>query len=166
MTNPIQSSVNRSDYAQPEATSAAENEAQMSLISAHPGTSPSQGSAPAAAAPATPAVSALVSRFSPPSGVHPPVEPSLSKALLNCSLEASNLALQAAVVIAAAPETLGASLIGAARLTLPALVVQRCVERDEAAQVAVGTRANQAADCASQGAIALSLVDGGVICEK
>ena len=171
MPNPIQASIDPSQCTLAEDISAEESDAQMSLTSAHAVANASQSSAPApaalpAAAAASPAVSALVSRFTAPSGAHPPVEPSRGRALLSCSVEVANLALTGGLVAAAIPETAGASLLAGARVGLAAVSLMRCVERDEAKQVQDGYHANQAADCRSEGAIPLTTQDGSVVCAR
>jgi hypothetical protein len=57
-------------------------------------------------------------------------------------------------------------LLGAARSTVALGNATRCIQRDEAQQVEEGERANQAADCKRDGAIALSQADGSVICAR
>jgi hypothetical protein len=166
MPNPIQASIDPSVCSFPEDVSLAENDAQMSLSSAHPATTASAPAQSAPAAPPSPAVSALVSRFTAPTGSHPPVEPSLGKAILNCGLEEANFAGTAAGIILAAPETLGASLLAGVRLITGGALIQRCINRDEAQQVQDGTRANLAADCRNEGALPLTTTDGAVVCAK
>jgi hypothetical protein len=172
MPSPIQASSDLSQCTLPEDVSAEESDAQMSLTSAHAVANASQSSAsapaaqPAPTAAASPAVSALVSRFTAPSGAHPPVEPSRGRALLNCSVELANVALTAGLVAAAIPETAGASLLAGARVGLAAVTLMRCVERDEAKQIQDGYHANQAADCRSEGAIPLTTQDGSVVCAR
>jgi hypothetical protein len=147
----------------------------MSLSSAHPDSVGSAGGAAipnapgaptAPGAPLSPAVSTLVSRFTPPTVVHPPVEPSLTRALLDCGVEGINLALTSALVLAAIPETAGASLLAGARIGLAGAGLARCIERDEARQVQDANEANQAADCRAAGALALAANDGSVVCVK
>ena len=136
----------------------------MSLTSAHPGASAPPSPA---ATPPSPAVSALVSRFTAPSGVHPPVEPSLGKALLNCKAPIGSYVTTAATVLLAVPETYGASFaLGVARIGMAAASVQNCLAQQETAQVTDGNHANQIAVCKSQNAIPLLTMDGAVVCAK
>lgn len=141
----------------------------MSLTSAHPSSDGSAGGSPAPGAPGaplSPAVSTLVSRFTTPTVVHPPVEPSLARAVLDCGLESVNFTLTSALVLAAIPETAGASLLAGARVGLAGASLTRCIERDEARQVQDGNHANQIADCRAEGALPLSADDGNVVCVK
>jgi hypothetical protein len=111
-------------------------------------------------------VTALVSRFTAPAGTHPPVEPSLGEAMLNCKLPITNYLLSVAAVVAAAPETGGASLIAAGKILTAAIGVQACLSQNEAEQVQNGNRAALAADCRADGAIPLTTTDGQVVCAK
>jgi len=144
----------------------------MSLTSAHPNSLGSAGGSPALSAPSapsaplSPAVSTLVSRFTTPTVVHPPVEPSLARAVLDCGLESVNLALTSALVLVTVPETAGASLLAGARIGLAGASLTRCIERDEARQIQDGTHANQAADCRAEGSLPLTAGDGNVVCVK
>jgi hypothetical protein len=113
------------------------------------------------------AVSALVSRFTAPSGVHPPVEPSLGEALLNCKLATLSSVVNTAGAIAAAPETFGASfVIAALRLAGSSGTLVNCIDQNEKQQVAAANLANEAADCRREGAIPLTTTDGVVVCAK
>jgi hypothetical protein len=173
MPDPIQS-LDPSMCSLPDDVTVDENNAQMCLSAAHPSASSTPTSAPAPSAlgprapasPPSPAVSALVSRFTLPSGVHTPVEPSLAKAMLSCTSEEGTFISTAGVIITAAPETLGASLFGGFAIINSARVVQNCLADKEAQQVVDGNRANQAADCRAEGAIPLTTTDGVVVCAK
>lgn len=175
MPNPINASFDPALCSSPDDVTAEENDAQMNLISAHPAVSATPSAAPAPnaqpapaapTAPPSPAVSALVSRFTAPTGMHPPVEPSVSSALSNCKLPISNYLLSAAAIVVSAPETLGASLLAGAKVLTLAAGVDSCLEQNEAQQVKDGNRANLAADCRAIGAIPLTTVDGLVVCAK
>jgi hypothetical protein len=165
MPDPISS--NTDPTLLPEITNE-ENEARMSLISAHPDAPNPTTVAPAAApsAPASPAVGALVARFSAPSGSHPPIEPSLGKAILECASPIGNYLLNLGIVVGTAPETGGVSLANAARVLSAASSAQTCIAQSEAKQVQDGTRANLAADCRAEGAVPLTTPDGNVVCAK
>jgi len=178
MPDPIQASYDPAQCTLDSEPTLAEAEAQMSLGSAHPSALGSAASSPAPnaaggsstaggpSAPPSPAVSALVSRFTTPTVVHPPVEPSLARAVLDCGVEGANLALTSALVLAAIPETAGASLLAGARIGLAGASLLRCIERDEARQIQDGNRANQTADCRAEGALPLTAADGNVVCAK
>jgi hypothetical protein len=173
MPDPIQS-LDPSLCSLPDDVTVDENNAQMCLSAAHPSASSTPTSAPAPSAlgprapasPPSPAVSALVSRFTLPSGVHTPVEPSLAKAMLKCTAEEGNLVGTAGLIIAAAPETVGASLAGGFAIINAARIVRNCLADNEAQQIVDGNRANQVADCRSEGAIPLTTTDGAVVCAK
>ena len=131
-----------------------ENEARMSLISAHP------------EAPPSPAVSALVTRFTPVSKAPPP-EPSIGHALLNCKLATFSYAANVATVLAAAPDSFGLSFaLGAARITAAGLTLDNCLEQDEANQIASATRETAVTACRTDGGTPLSAADGSVVCAK
>ncbi len=102
-------------------------------------------------------------RFSPPTGAHPPVEPSFSKAAGHCAWELANAALDIGEVAKA-----GGDWISKAFAVGHALVnvgnAARCIQRDEAQQVAEGERLNQSADCVRDGAVPLLEPDGSVVC--
>lgn len=147
-----------------DGVSAEENDAQMSLSAAHATASASQGAAPSAA-PST-AVGALVSRFTTPTGVHPPVVPSLGEAFANCKLATLAYVAKTAAVLIAAPETFGASFaVGALRIAGTSSALSSCIEQNENQQIQAGNLANQAADCRSEGATPLTTTDG-VVCAK
>ena len=139
----------------------------MSLSSAHPLVSSNQGPPTAPDAPLSPAVSELVSRFKPPSVVHPSVEPSLGHALLNCKVATATYLANTAITLITAPETFGfAFAAAAARIAAGGAALASCIEKDGQKQVDEGNRANQAADCRNAGAIPLLDSDGNVVCEK
>lgn len=167
MPDPIQSSSNVCDFTPIDSATAEETNGQVSLAAAHaaqPG-APQATSAPPSA-PSSPAVNQLVARFVKPPSIHPPVEPSLTKALGNCKIETALFAVTAVTTIGAAPETFGlAFLAGAAKLVGTGINLDRCLEREEAAQVAAGNRANQTADCQAVGGTAISGADGSVLCQ-
>jgi hypothetical protein len=165
MPDPISASTDLPLCSLTEGVTADENDAQMSLSSAHP----SAGAAPSApsTAPAPPAVSALVARFTPPAGTHPPVEPSLGTALLNCKVATAAYVANTVGVVALAPETLGWSfVVGALRIGATGAALVSCIDKSEAEQVRAGTLANQAEDCRSAGATPLTGSDGNVVCVK
>jgi hypothetical protein len=170
MPNPVQASFDPALCSLTDGVSPEENDVQMCLSPLAPLANGAQTAAPSPSAPSgsppSPAVSVLVSRFTTPTGTHPPVEPSLGKAIVNCGWEEANFAGTAAGIIIAAPETLGASLLAAFRLTTGAGLIQRCINRDEAQQVQDGTRENLAADCRNEGAIPITTTDGAVLCAK
>ncbi|HTA89886.1 MAG TPA: hypothetical protein VK745_09935 [Polyangiaceae bacterium] len=175
MPNPINASFDPALCSSPDDVTAEENDAQMNLMSAHPAASatPSAATAPnaqpAAAAPTpppSPAVSALVSRFTAPTGMHPPVEPSLTKALLNCKAAVGNYLINFAAVAISAPDTLGASLVAGSKVMIAGANVTACLDQNEAQQVSDGNRANQADDCRTVGAIPLTTSGGAVVCAK
>ncbi len=175
MPNPINASFDPALCSSPDDVTAEENDAQMNLISAHtaasatPSAAPAPNAQPAASAPTPPpsaAVSALVSRFTAPTGTHPPVEASLGDALLNCKLPIGNLLLSVAAIAVAVPETLGAALLPGAKVLWSGGGVMSCVNQNEAQQVKDGNRANLAADCRAIGAIPLTTTDGVVVCAK
>jgi hypothetical protein len=172
MPDPIQASHDLAQCTLDSEPTLAENEAQMCLSSAHPSSLGSAANSPAASAPSAPsapssaAVSTLVSRFTPPTVLHPPVEPSLARAVLDCGVEGINLALTSALVVVAVPETAGASLLAGARIGLAGASLLRCIERDEARQIADGNHADQAADCRAAGALPVTTADGSVACVK
>jgi hypothetical protein len=163
MPDPISSNV---DPTLPPEITNEENEARMSLVSAHPSDpNPSVAAPPAPHAPPSPAVSTLVSRFTP-SGAHPPVEPSLGKALLNCKLQLANYLINLGATAAAAVESGGVSLLSLGKTAGAAAGVQVCIAQNEAQQVADGARANRAADCRAAGATPLTTPDNSVVCVK
>lgn len=175
MPNPINACYDPALCSSPDDVTAEENDAQMNLISAHPvaNATPSAAAAPNAqptptgpTAPPSPAVDALVSRFSKPAGTHPPVEASLTKALSNCKLPVSNYLLSGAAIVINTPETLGASLLAGAKVLTAAAGLDSCLEQNETQQVIDGNRANLAADCRAIGAIPLTTTDGEVVCAK
>jgi hypothetical protein len=175
MPNPINASFDPALCSSPDDLTAEENDAQMNLISAHPAASTTSSAAPAAnaqpapaapTAPPSPAVSALVSRFTPATGMHPPVEPSLAKALMNCKAAIGNYVINFAAVAISAPDTLGASLVAGGKVVMAGASVTACLDQNEAQQVSDGDRANQAADCRALGAIPLTTSDGAVVCAK
>ncbi|HEX3775815.1 MAG TPA: hypothetical protein VHV51_15190 [Polyangiaceae bacterium] len=166
MPNPISS--NTDPTFSPEISNE-ENEALMSLVSAHP-SDPNQSSAasPTQPAPATPspAVSTLVSRFTP-SGSHPPPETSILSAFANCKLATVSYVGTLGSIAAAAPETFGASVaFGLVRIGAASATLLGCLEEEEAKQVVNAERADAIADCNSAGAAALTAADGSVICVK
>jgi hypothetical protein len=168
MADPIQSSTNSSWYSIPEGASAAENAAQMSSISGKspdisPGATAGAPGAPSSAAPAPNGTALLVARFSTPSAV-PVAQPSFLKAALDCGLELGSAAITTLTVAAALPETFGTSLLAIGRVAFSAASAGRCITRDEAQQTQADVKAAQAADCAAQGAIALSTADGAAVC--
>ena len=145
-----------------DGVTAEENDAQMSLSSAHP----VAGAVPSAP-PAPPAVSALVARFTPPAGSHPPVEPSLGAALLNCKVATAAYVANTVGVVALAPETLGWSFaVGALRIAATSAALVSCIDQSEAEQVRAGTQANEAEDCRNAGATPLTGSDGSIVCVK
>ena len=90
---------------------------------------------------------------------------SLTKALVNCKLETALFAVTAVTTIGAAPETFGlAFLAGAAKLVGTGMALNRCLEREEAAQVTAGNLANDVADCQTMGRTAVAAPDGSVLC--
>jgi hypothetical protein len=135
MPNPIRSATDSSAYAPAEAASADENNAQMCLPSAIPSANASSTSS---ALP--PAVNALVSRFVAPSGTHAPVQPSLPKALWDCSVELSNAAASVSALVVSGPAGLAAALITGVHTFAALVSAERCVERDESQQVTSGTQ--------------------------
>jgi hypothetical protein len=171
MPNPIQASIDPALCSLSDGVSAEEYDAQMCLSPLAPLANGAQTAAPASSAPSgsppSPAVSALVSRFTTPTGAHPPVEPSLTEALLNCKVATTAYLANTAGVVIAAPETLGASFVfGALRIAATSAALISCIDQNEAKQVQDGNRANQAADCRNEGAIPLTTADGLVVCEK
>jgi len=178
MPDPIQSPSNLSWYPSAEGASAAENAAQICSVSLHDADLPaSQSSTPAgprpastASAGATPGASVpatgsqlLVARFTP-AKVQPAPQPSVLKSALACAPELANVVLTTAAAIAAAPETLGASLLAASRITLTGAVFDRCATRDEEQQVKKEINATAAKDCEAAGGTALLASSGSVVC--
>ena len=155
MPDPVSSSPNSSYFEPLEGASAAENEAQMCLISAHSLENPS--------APSSLAVDALVSRFTLPRE-NTAIEPSLATALANCGDEALALVVKTGVAVLAAPETAMASLLVTSSLLSASVSLNRCLEADQARQVEEGTRKAQAADCEARGDVALLTSGGSVVC--
>ena len=166
MPDPIQSSNSTCRFTPVEVQGASieENNGQVCLISAHSReATPATPSAPAA--PASPAVNQLVARFVKPTGVHPPVEPSLAHALGNCKMATASYLVASATTIAAAPETGGLSFwLGAAKIATTGAALIHCIESDETAQVEAGIRAYQNADCQAMGGVALAAGDGSALC--
>jgi len=74
------------------------------------------------------------------------------------------VALTTAAAIAAAPETLGASLLAVSRITLTGAVFDRCATRDEEQQVKKEINATAAKDCEAAGGTALLSSSGSVVC--
>ncbi len=107
----------------------------------------------------------LVLRFPPPVAQALP-EPSGWGAAWRCGLELANAVATTAAVAIAAPETWGASLVGAARIGVAEGNFERCVERDEAKQVKDQSSALALANCESHGGIALSTVRGSLLCVR
>ena len=165
MPDPIQSATHSSSYQPIDGASAEENQGQICLSPPQSTAGVSNGSVAAGApAPSTsPAVRSLVVRFTAPNGSHPPVEPSLGKALGNCSLEIASAAVAVGSVLVT-PVGLATTLLSGARSLLSVGIANRCIERDEAQQIAEGERAHQAADCEHDGTMPLLKPDGSVIC--
>ncbi|MES1177238.1 MAG: hypothetical protein ABUL62_23145 [Myxococcales bacterium] len=163
MPDPIQS-IAPSSYLPIEGASAEETAGQVCLPPALPNASASPAAADAP--PTSPAVPALVARFSAPTGSHPPVQPSLGKALEHCGWEVANAAVSVATALVTGPAGLATTLLSGARGVIGLGSAERCIERDRAQQVAEGQRANQAADCARDGAVPLLNADGAVICAR
>jgi hypothetical protein len=165
MPDPIQSSLDSSSYPPVEGASAEENKGQVCLSPAVPNASVND--APVAAGgcePSTsPAVRSLVARFTTPTGSHPPAEPSLTQAVANCGWEVANAAVSIASSLVT-PVGLAATLLSGARSLIGVGSAERCIERDEARQIAEGERTNQSADCERDGAMPLLKPDGSVIC--
>jgi hypothetical protein len=162
MPDPIQT-IASSSYLPVEGASAEENSGQVCLSPVLPNASVSQATAAADAPPASPAVTSLVARFSPPTGTHPPVEPSLGVALESCGWEVANAAVSVSAMLVT-PVGLAATLLSGARSLIGVGTAERCIERDEARQIAEGEKADRAADCERDGAIPLTKADGSVIC--
>ncbi len=165
MPDPIQSASNSSSYESAEAErAAAEERGQVCLPPAQPNASVARAelaAGPASTppdAPRPPGTSLLVARFSPPTGAHPPVEPSLLKAVKYCSLEAASAALDLGHGIVAH------DLVAGAHALINVGAAARCIVRNEAEQVKQGEVTNQSADCVRDGAIPLLEADGTVIC--
>lgn len=132
----------------------------MSAVRAESATS----AAPPSASPPTPSGSSvLVARFTPPKGSHPPVEPSLTKAVKYCALEGASAVLDIAHTVLARGSVAEAVVAGA-HAALNVAAAARCVVRHEAEQVKQGEVQNKSADCARDGAIPLLKADGTVIC--
>jgi hypothetical protein len=163
MPDPIQS-IASSSYQPLEGASAEENSGQVCLSPAAPNASVSETKVPADAPAAPPAVTSLVVRFSPPTGSHLPIEPSLGEAVTNCSWEVANASIAVATALAAAPIGPLATLLTGARGVIGLGTAERCIERDEARQVAEGEKAKQSADCERDGAMPLLKPNGAVIC--
>jgi hypothetical protein len=159
MPDPIQS-VASSPYLPVEGQSQEENSGQVCLAPVLPSTTSAETNAAGAS---SNAVTSLVTRFTLPTGSHPPVEPSLRVAVANCGWEVANPAVTVAATLVA-PAGLAATLLTGARSLIAVGSAERCIERDEARQVLEGERANQAADCARDGAVPLTTADGSVVC--
>jgi hypothetical protein len=170
MPDPIQT-IDSSSYPPIASANAEENSGQVCLSPALPNASASASASasaqtvPADASPVSPAVNSLVARFSPPIGSHPPVEPSLARAIEHCSWEVANAALGIGAVLVT-PVGLAATLLNGARSLVSIGTAERCIERDVAKQIAEGETANQAADCERDGAIPLTKAGGSVICAR
>jgi hypothetical protein len=166
MPEPIQSSLDSQSYSAVDGASTEENAGQVCLPPVQSSASDNAGSTELLGprAPSTPAVTSLVARFTAPTGVHPPVVPSLGHALSSCSWEIAGAALAAGGLLV--PAGLAATLISGGRAAIGMGSANRCIERDEAKQIADGERANQSADCERIGAIGLRTADDGVICAK
>ena len=163
MPDPIQS-IAPNTYLPVEGASAEENSGQVCLPPANANVS--TAFVAANAPPTSPAVPSLVARFTAPTGSHPPVVPSLGKAVGNCAWEVANASVSVATALAAAPVGALATLLTGGRGVIALGTAERCIERDEARQVAEGEKANQAADCERDGAIPLVKADGAVICAR
>lgn len=167
MPNPIQSTPNSSSYLPMEGASAEENNGQVclspvpSIVCFDPGSTVATAEP---SSPASPAVTSLVARFTPPTGSHPPVEPSLSKAIEHCSWETANAVVGFGSSIFIAPSELTTALASGARALIGIGTAARCIQRDEAQQVAKAEISNQSADCVRDGAMPLLKSDGSVIC--
>ena len=164
MPDPIQVSSSSSSIPI-DGASAEETSGQVCLSPTVPNASLSQVTVPPSPPSVSPAVSSLVARFSPPNGSHPPVAPSLGKALENCGWEVAGAALAVGTALLT-PAGLATTLLTGARGVVGLGSAERCIERDEARQVSEGETANQAADCARDGAIPLLKADGSVICAR
>lgn len=147
MSDPIQSSTNTSYYPDVEGATKAENEGQICLSSEHPPPTPQPA-----------AVTALVKRYTP--------EPSLSKALTDCSGETIGLGLKIAGIAVSAPETFGASLLAAGVLGQAASSLVNCIDASEAKQVELAKRQADAGECQTRGGQAVQSYDGAVVCLK
>lgn len=134
-----------------------EDEARMSLISAHPDAAPPSPS---------PGVTTLVTRFTKV-GTAPPPEPSLAHALLNCKLATFTYVANTATIVAAAPDSFGLSFVlGAARIAATSVALSNCIQQDEASQIANATRENAVTACHNDGGTPLNGADGSVVCAK
>ncbi len=164
MPEPIQSSLASQSQSAIDGASAEENTGQVCLPSAQPA---SVSSVPTEAlgprVPTPPAVTSLVARFTLPTGVHPPVVPSLATAVSHCGWEVAGAAVSAGGALVPNGD-LVSLLFSGARGVIGIGTANRCVERDEAQQIADGERANQIADCERDGAMPLLKADGSVIC--
>lgn len=163
MPDPIQSTNGSSSYPliDPERT-AQENAGQVCLPPA-PLSVASDESATPPTAPTSPAVQTLVARFSAPTGSHPPIEPSLGKALGDCALELGGAALAVAQA-GISGGSLALAVLAGGRALVSVGTAQRCIQRDEAEQVARAQTQNDKADCERDGTIPLLKTDGSVIC--
>lgn len=163
MPDPIQPS-SSSSYLPVDGRTAEENSAQACLSPVLPPVLPSAGGAETKNADIpSPAVASLVTRFNPPVGSHPPVEPSLQKAIESCSWEIASATLGVATILVS-PGGLLATVLTGARGLLSLGTAERCIERDEARQVREGETANASADCERDGAVPLLKSDGSVVC--
>ncbi|MEO6598703.1 MAG: hypothetical protein ABIQ16_02440 [Polyangiaceae bacterium] len=165
MPNPIQSTLNSSSYLPLEGASAEENDGQVCLSPVLPNASVSDATAGAGTTQPTtsPAVGSLVARFTTPIGSHPPVEASLGEALGACAWEIAGAANAVASTLVT-PVGLATTLVTGMRSLISVGTAERCIERDEARQIAEATRRDQSADCERDGAIPLVKADNSVIC--
>jgi hypothetical protein len=148
-----------------------ELESGMCLTAAPPSTAskagtPLEAPSPPEAAQSSPAVSGLVARFYEPSA-HPPLEPSLAEAVMNCKAATAAYVATAGAAVLAAPDTFGASFVlGALRIEASGAALLSCLEQNENKQLSEARVANLATDCRAGGAIPLTTGDGKVVCER